>query len=374
MDVVVPAARPSSPTGRRSEPLHVVLVASSRFPLAEPFAGGLESLTWNLCRGLRGRGVDVTVFAGPGSDPTLGARELATRPLVLSDTARRDVAMPAASWLTEHHAYLQLMLELQRREDVDVVHNNSLHHLPVAMAAAASAPMVTTLHTPPTPWLEPAIAIARDSRSRFVAVSEHTRDSWRHVTAADVVANGVDVERWVPGPGGDALAWVGRLVPEKAPHLAVDAARRAGRTLRLAGPVGDPEYVRAMLLPRLGDGIELLGHLDTDELVELFGSSAATLVTPVWDEPYGLVAAESLACGTPVVAFDRGGLREFVTDAVGRLVPGGDVVAAAAAVDEAVGLDRATCRSHAVRTCSVERMVTDYLAVYDAMVPLRGAA
>ncbi|QIM21765.1 glycosyltransferase family 4 protein [Phycicoccus sp. HDW14] len=354
--------------------MHVVLIASSRFPLAEPFAGGLESLTWNLALGLRSRGAEVTVFAGSGSDPRLGARELATRPLELSDTARRDVAMPAASWLTEHHAYLQLMLELQRRDDVDVVHNNSLHHLPVAMSAAAAAPMVTTLHTPPTPWLEPAIAIAGDPRSRYVAVSEHTRAAWRHAVGSEVVPNGVDVGRWTPGPGGNALAWVGRLVPEKAPHLAIDAARAAGRPLRLAGPVGDPGYVRTMVLPRLGDDVELLGHLGTDDLVTLFGTSAATLVTPVWDEPYGLVAAESLACGTPVVAFDRGGLGEFVRPAVGRLVPGGDVVAAAAAVPEAVALSRTACRDHAVRACSVDRMVEDYLKVYGAMLPLRGAA
>lgn len=372
MDVVRPT--PTIVPRRFDDPLHVVVVASSRFPLAEPFAGGLESLTWNLCRGLRERGVEVTVFAGPGSDPRLDARELATRPLELSDTARRDVAMPPETWLTEHHAYLQLMLELQRRDDVDVVHNNSLHHLPVAMAAAARAPMVTTLHTPPTPWLEPAIALAADDRSRFVAVSDHTRAAWSHVTPADVVPNGVDVRRWTPGPGGDALAWAGRLVPEKAPHLAIDVARAAGRPLRLAGPVGDPEYVRAMVRPRLGGDIELLGHLGTDELVELFGSSAATLVTPAWDEPYGLVAAESLACGTPVVAFARGGLPEFVTPDVGRLVPADDVAAAGRAVAEAVGLDRRRCREHAVRHCSVDRMVEDYLEVYEAMLPLSGAA
>ena len=157
--------------------MHVVMIAASRFPLKEPFAGGLESLTWHLCRGLRANGIRVSVFAGRGSDPRLGVRELRTRPLDLSAAARQDVAMPPAVWLSEHHAYLQVMLELQRRGDVDVIHNNSLHHLPVAMAAACRAPMVTTLHTPPTPWLEPAIEIADSPRSRYVAVSEHTRRS-----------------------------------------------------------------------------------------------------------------------------------------------------------------------------------------------------
>ena len=131
--------------------MHVVMIAASRFPLKEPFAGGLESLTWHLCRGLHDRGIRVSVFAGRGSDPRLGVRELVTRPLALSAAARQDVSMPPAAWLGEHHAYLQVMLELQARGDVDVIHNNSLHHLPVAMAAACAAPMVTTLHTPPTP-------------------------------------------------------------------------------------------------------------------------------------------------------------------------------------------------------------------------------
>jgi glycosyltransferase involved in cell wall biosynthesis len=282
--------------------------------------------------------------------------------------------MPPAAWLSEHHAYLQVMLELQRRDDVDVIHNNSLHHLPVAMAEACPAPMVTTLHTPPTPWLEPAIDISDDPRSGYVAVSEHTRQAWRHVVDATVVPNGVDVRLWRPGTGGDALAWAGRLVPEKAPHLAIDIARAAGLRLRLAGPIGDADYVRDMVYPRLGPDMKYLGHLRTEQLGALFGQSAATLVTPVWDEPYGLVAAESLACGTPVVAFRRGGLPEFVTFDVGRVVESDDVAAAADAVRQAIELDRRRCRAHAVRHCSVERMVDEYLRVYDVMHALRGAA
>jgi glycosyltransferase involved in cell wall biosynthesis len=360
--------------------VHVVVLAASKHPIAEPFAGGLESLTWHLVRGLRRSGVEVTLFAGPGSDPALGATELDVAPLHLSDTARADVSMVPDAWLREHHAYLQVMLSLQGRDDVDVVHNNSLHHLPVAMAESLRAPVLTTLHTPPTPWLEPAIAIGSRSRgrlqrSRFVAVSQHTADSWSHVASPVVVHNGVDVRRWVAGPGGDDLVWVGRIVPEKAPHRAIAMARASGRRLRIAGPVGDAGYFARHVADELDEDVSYVGHLDTDGLVALVGSSAAMLVTPEWDEPYGLVAAESLACGTPVVALDRGGLREFVAPGVGLLLPpdaGG--AEAAQAVATAVRLDRVACRAHAVAACSVDGMVERYLDLYRSISHLRGAA
>ncbi len=344
--------------------MHVVILASARHPLRQPFAGGLESLTWALVRGLRARGIEVTLFAGQGSDPSLGARELTVAPLVLSQSARADVSMPPEPWLREHHAYLQVMLELADRRDVDVIHNNSLHYLPVALAQGCPAPLLTTLHTPPTAWLEPAIALMDQSRSRFVAVSEHTASQWAHVTRAGVVRNGVDTDRWVPGPGGADLVWVGRIVPEKAPHEAVRIAAASGRRIRLAGPVSDPVYFRERVQPLLGPNAQYVGHLDTDGLRTLVGHSAATVLTPEWEEPYGLVAAESMACGTPVVGYRRGGLAEFVPEHCGVLVDPGDATAAAAAVAHVVALDRRACRAHAVKDCSLEVMVDSYVQAY----------
>lgn len=354
--------------------MHVVVLASANHPLREPFAGGLESLTWQLVRALRQRGVQVTLFAGPGSDQGLQARELHVRPLELSDVARGDVSMPPERWLAEHHAYLQVMLELQQRDDVDVIHNNSLHHLPIALAATARAPMLTTLHTPPTPWLEPAVRLMDQSRAKFVAVSGHTAVQWQHVARADVVLNGVDVGRWVAGPGGEDLVWCGRLVPEKAPHEALQIAATSGRRIRLAGPTPNRAYFEEAVRPLLGPRAEYLGHLGVDDLVDLVGSSAANLVTPAWDEPYGLVAAESLACGTPVLGYRRGGLPEFVAPGSGLLVQGGDIEAAVQRVDEVTSLDRAACREHAVRHCSVDRMVDAYVEAYAAIrTPERAA-
>ncbi|GAA3486382.1 MULTISPECIES: glycosyltransferase [Streptomyces] len=350
-----------------SDPLRVALIASVRFPVKEPFAGGLEAHTWTLARALRERGHRVDLFAAPGSDPGLGVRELPVHLPVLSKEARADVSMPDPRWLEEHHAYLRLMLDLAADDGrrYDVIHNNSLHYLPVAMSPAVRGPMFTTLHTPPTPWLESAMQAHGPHRAVYSAVSLHTASSWHPLVAdARVIRNGVDTRRWRPGPGGDQLVWFGRIVPEKGPHLAALAARKAGRRLRLVGPVGDRGYFDTNLRPLLDENITYAGHLTGRDLAELVGRSAAALVTPCWDEPYGLVVAEALSCGTPVCAFDRGALGEILTPECGTLAPPGDVDALADLIGHAVRLDRGSARRRAEDFCSLEAMTDNYTDFY----------
>jgi glycosyltransferase involved in cell wall biosynthesis len=207
---------------------------------------------------------------------------------------------------------------------------------------------------------------------RFVAVSRHTAAAWGPVAGPiEVVPNGVDLLRWTPGPGGGPLVWSGRIVPEKSPHLAIEAARAAGLPLQLAGPVVDHGYFDREIAPRLGDGVQYLGHLAQQALAATVGAASAALVTPDWDEPYGLVVAEALACGTPVAAFDRGGVPEVLTPECGRLVPGGDVPALAVAVREATTLSRTAARERAVTACSVESMAVAYEEIYHSLARAR---
>jgi glycosyltransferase involved in cell wall biosynthesis len=342
------AARTS--TGARSATLRIALIASTRYPLREPFAGGLEAHSWQLARALGERGHDVCVFAGPGSDPDLHVHETPPMP-ALSDAARKDVSMPPEYFLAEHSAYLTLMLGLLDG-GYDVVHNNSLHYLPIAMADALGCPMLTTLHTPPTPWIESAVAARPAPRSRFAAVSRVTAEQWRPTIPEPwVVPNGIDLARWVPGPGGGVPVWSGRIVPEKGLDLAIEAARTAGTGLRIAGPRPDAGYFARCIEPRLGDGIEYLGHLDHRRLCSLVGSASVAVVSPRWEEPYG-----------------RGALPDLIDGTNGVLAPADDVVGLAAAIRGAARLGRAGVRRSAERTCSVDVMVDRYERLYRRMI------
>jgi glycosyltransferase involved in cell wall biosynthesis len=348
----------------------VALIASARYPIREPFPGGLEAHTWQLANRLRSRGHEVTVFGGPGSDPALEVRELPALP-PLSEAARQDVSMPAEWFLAEHHAYLMLMLELGAKDaPYDVVHNNSLHYLPIAMAPSLAMPVLTTLHTPPLPWIESAVRTPCPAPRYFAAVSKRTAAQWRPaVPSVTVVPNGVDTSFWRPGPGGGEPVWSGRIVPEKGPVEAILAARAAGTGLRLAGPRPDAAFFRDQIVPLLGDGVEYVGHLDHTDLAALVGSARVAVISPCWDEPYGLVVAEALACGTPVAGFARGALPELLDDACGVLAVPDDVAGLAAAILQAGELDRAAARRRAELHCSITSMVEGYERLYAELTP-----
>jgi glycosyltransferase involved in cell wall biosynthesis len=335
--------------------MHIGLIGSARFGTDEPYAGGLESHVSTLAAHLEARGHTVALLPGCSD------RFIAT------EVARRDVSAAPDAVLAEHHAYLSCLLELAA-SDIQVLHNHSLHYLPLAMAPAMRQPMVTTLHSPPTPWLESALLVARNCTGPIVSVSRANAEQWTPVLGTcRVITNGVDVDRFRRGPGGGGhAAWFGRLVPEKGVELAIAAARTAGIPLRIAGPIHDEQYFASRVEPWLGEGVTYEGHLDSDGLNELVGTAEVSVITPRWDEPFGLVVAESLAMGTPVAAFGRGGVPEVLTDDTGRLVPPDDVEALAVAIGEASGLDRDACRRHAVQNCNIATMVDEYEALYEA--------
>lgn len=348
--------------------LRIALVSSARFPLREPFVGGLESHVWHLHRRLVEAGHEVMLFAPEGSD---GVTPRSTFPRGLwqpSPFAAADPAAPAPEWMDETAAMLRTMDALigPLAGRFDIVHVHAPHHTPVVMAPYLSVPVLITLHTPPTAWMEAAISVTGGRGVTFAAVSGFIADAWSVIPQRPrVILNGVDVQAWPAGPGGGGLVWSGRITPEKAPHVAIDAARAVGLPLRLAGPVANEGYYQRVIVPRLRDDITHVGHLGRDELATLIGSADACLVTPDWDEPFGLVVAESLACGTPVVAVDRGGIPEVLgSQRNGALVAPGSAEAIAVALPRVLRLDRAAIRRDAHTRLGEERMVEQYVQLY----------
>ena len=344
--------------------LRIGIISHLKYPIAEPFAGGLEMHTHLLARSLRARGHAVTLFGSTQSDPALGLEAICdeTKLLAAGTAEAADIG-----FFREHHAYLGLMNRL-RRSDFDVIHNNSLNYLPVAMADALPMPMVTTLHTPPFCWLERGIRECRSEAAVFVGVSESVRRSWSQIVpVAEVVRNGIDLTRFTfaPEPSHERyLVWYGRIVPEKGLHHALDAAARVGLPLKFAGPALDPAYFASEIQPRLGPGNQYLGHLVHADLAQVIAGATAFLCTPCWEEPYGLVVAEALACGVPVASFARGAIPEILTPDCGVLAVPDDVASLAIATRKAVTLDRAACRARAEAACDAEGMIDAYEDLY----------
>jgi glycosyltransferase involved in cell wall biosynthesis len=348
--------------------LRIGIIASSTQTVEQPFAGGMEAHTVALAGSLRERGHEVTIH-----DASFAARSGHAH-LRLSTAAEADVSMPARDFIEEHHAYLALMTSLDG-QGYDVIHNNCLHYLPVAMAPALRTPMVTTLHSPPTPWLESAIAVAGGAGGGWISVSRANAKAWASaLRGCRVIPNGVSLDAWRfrrrPRSGG--AVWSGRIVPEKGTHLAVEAARIAGVPLTIAGPVSDDAYFERCMAAA-GPEVTYAGHLDSAALATLVREAEVALVTPCWEEPFGLVAIEALACGTPVAAFARGALPEILDERTGTLARPDDVADLAHQIGRARRLSRVACRRRAERRFSLRAMTDRYLDFYRTLVGRRPA-
>lgn len=340
--------------------LRIAMLGPVKLALGPPFGGGLEAHTWHLAAGLSQRGHDVTLF-GPDAPP--GVSLVRSTCWVPPAAGRRDISAGPDAVLSENHAHLVALRRVMSDEDrFDVVHDNSGHHLPVSLAGLLPVPMTATLHTPPTSWMESALCLGASNLASVVTVSDHCARSWRDTIVCDeVIHNGVDTDLWQPTVGPrDGAVWLGRLVPEKGPHLAIAAARRAGTCLRLAGPIHDLDYFDTAIAPTLGPDVTYEGHLGSEDAAALMRSAAVTLVTSMWDEPFGQVVAESLASGTPIAGFASGALPELVTSEVGVLVPPGDVEALARAIGVAAERTAPDCRRRAMEHFSLDRMLARY--------------
>ena len=349
--------------------MKIGIISHLKYPIKEPFAGGLEMHTYALADGLIRRGHQVRVFATADSDECLNINPAHLSALSY-ESQREFEPNPdqfSEQFVREHHAYLKLMLQLAD-EDLDIIQNNSLHYIPLSMARTLSTPMVTTLHTPPFSWLQSAVLCERlHPQVHYTSVSRQNAQSWsEYLPECPVIYNGIDLNKWRYSQRAEAgtAVWFGRIVPEKGTHLAIQAAHLAGLRLHLAGPICDQRYYDEEVRPLLTSSDMYHGHLRHHQLIDLIGMCNVFLCTPRWEEPYGLVVAEALACGTPVAAFRRGALPEILDINTGRFALPDDVKSLAKAAQQAATLKRKDCRQRAEQIASMDRMVNEYVDLY----------
>jgi len=356
--------------------MRIALVAHIRHPIAPPFRGGMEAHAHTLAGALHERGHDVTLFASGDSRPPPGVR---LEPIVAE---HYDLVFPwhrfhGTDRLNAHlDAAFEALLPRLRHGGFDVIHNNSLHRYPPRAGRMWRLPMVTSLHVPPFDALRRAVHESVAPWCRVTACSAHHLAQWWPDGAppwAEVVHNGIDTRRWPFVPHGDGTAiWTGRITPTKGTGQAVAAARLAGVPLRIFGPIEHRDYFDQTVAPRLGPWISHAGNLDQAELAGRIGCASVALVTPCWDEPFGLTAIEAMACGVPIAGFDRGALREVAGDAA-ALVPEGDTVALAGAIRRAMTTGRAAQRDRVERLFASGAMVAGYESLYAAAIAARAA-
>jgi UDP-glucose:tetrahydrobiopterin glucosyltransferase len=337
--------------------MKIAVIAPLRFPIREPFRGGLEMFTDLLVRALMKQGHEVSLIAHPDSDPELP---------IIPCSCPEDAGFIGT--LRAHARMLRVLAKLE----VDMVHDNSIHFLPPLWAKWNGVPMVTTLHTPPyrasrmTGWMTRG-----QQTPRYVSISDHLGRRWApYIGEYTVIHNGIDLQAWplaTQVPQKPIAFCYGRFTPEKGMHYAVQAAKLAGIPLALAGAITDKVYYEEMIAPQIGQGVSYLGHLDRRQLAEELGKATVGVFPAVWDEPFGLVLVEMLACGTPVAAFNSGATSEILTEEVGVVVEKGNVEGLAMAMKQAAKKKRSDCRKRA-EAFSIEKMVEAYEAVYQSVL------
>lgn len=336
--------------------LRIALLSPPMVPVPPPRYAGTERIVAALAGGLHARGHEVTLFA-PG-DSEVACEIVPTVPRSLWSTG----------YTGDPSLYVNLTLAKawSMRGRFDVIHSH-VETLGLLFARMCPTPVVSTTHGRlDAPGV--AAALAEFTDVPLVAISANQRRWFPHANWVGTVHHGLDFAAtpFEPSPGG-YLAFVGRIAPEKGIADAVALARSTGLRLRMAAKVleqRERDHFEAVVAPAIDDGVvEFLGELGSSERDELFAGALATVMLGPWPEPFGLVAIESMATGTPVIARRAGALPEIIEhDRTGFLVD--DVDEARLALERVAALDRRQVRARVLTRFSADRMVRDYEAIY----------
>ena len=358
--------------------MKLAIVAPLVSPIREPQRGGSQAFVSELARGLVRRGHDVHLFAASGSavqgveviDTGVDHGDLAATLYRPSGAAARSTAADRA---------FARVYELVREGRYDVVHNHAFDAPAVSLASTQSAPVIHTLHLPPDEEVAEALrgAVRRHPAPVVACVSASQANAWRRVAPVDAVLPPLIPTRKIrfsPTAGSGAV-FAGRFSPEKGAADAIAIARLARVEIDLFGDDYDANYARERIDPRRHDpGVAVHAAVPQPAVWEAMARAAVVICPASWEEPFGMVAAEAQACGTPVVAYRRGALPEVIVNGrTGFLVDPGDHEGAGDAVRRAPALDRAGCRRHAESDLDIESSLDAHESLY-GRVGSRGLA
>lgn len=337
--------------------MHIAITADPELPVPPKHYGGIERIVDMLARGLVARGQDVTLFAHRDSAsagrlvPWPGASSLST-----ADTMRNSTTL--TRWTL--------------RNRVDIVHSFSriAYLTPILPMALPKLMTYQRAISPRTVQLGYRLS---HGTLAFTAISEWMMQAVKHIGRWTMIPNGVllDAYEFRPNVAPDApLVFLGRIEEIKGPHLAIDIALRTGRRLIIAGNIPDEKrnWVEAHVLSQVdGDRVRYIGPVDDEQKNALLGNAAAFLMPILWEEPFGIVMAEAMACGTPVLGLSRGAVPEVVEHGVTGFVES-DIDGLVAAVNHLPSLDRGACRARVEHLYSDTAVVNGYLTTYDEII------
>jgi glycosyltransferase involved in cell wall biosynthesis len=339
--------------------VRIAVLSPPWFPVPPTGYGGIEWIVWLLADGLVERGHEVTLFAS--GDSRTKANLAAVYEHAPSELIGRSIP-----------ELRHILACLERADDFDVI-NDHTGPVGAALGGLVGTPVVHTVHGPldgePGEVYESIASVAPGVG--LISLSLNQRRPKPELNWVANVPNALDLEHYPCNPHrGEYLLFLGRMNHEKGAHRAIAVAMELGLPLKLAGKMRErreQEYFADLVEPHLGHGIEFLGEVNHGTKVELLQNARATLFPIEWEEPFGLVMIESLACGTPVIATRHGAVPEVIEDGVSGVVV--DTYREfPAALERADALDPLECRRYVEERFAPERMVGDYERAYEAAI------
>lgn len=341
--------------------MRIGMVAPPWFPLPPKGYGGIELVVSLLTEGLVRRGHQVTLFAS--GDSVTRAR--------LSYVFSRAPSEQIATGF--HLETLHALEAYSRAREFDVIHDHdglAARSMGALVNRLVGTPVVATLHGPADPGTQQSLDVLRDAL-RFIAISEYQRSGFPELHFVGTIPNAIDMNSYpFSGEKDSYFLFIGRMIADKGAHTACEVARRLGARLILAGKVNEElerQYFEERIEPYLSEHIFYRGEVDQDVKAELYRRARCTLFPIQWPEPFGLVMIESLAAGTPVIAFRRGSVPEVIENGrTGFVVENIDeMVEAAKHIDE---IDPAECRRAVEERYGVEPFVAAHEEAYRSML------